>query len=426
MEWARLNVFQRVTRHWDAIHPYNAGQAMKLAGNPDLDRLAREYESTLRELGLGRARHQDGWFRWEQLNGSFDPRILQSDCFDTLMTDELNRRFDESGELPFRPFVIRGDGHYYAGVIYHHWVADSFSIRTILREWFLRLHEPRSARRTALRLAQRGYWSYFGPDKVRWKLEEGFLEAFRWNARFRRARRVPLEGFGDFHSHFSLHHAPDGLISDVVRAAKRRGLTVNDVFVAALAEVCLTVLPAKLTDKRPDLALGSIVNLRGQSRESMDDLFGLFLGGTSVFCRANDLRNWESILKSVHRQHSLQKASNAAAASMVRMFAALVTIRLLSHKTLMEFYRKRTAMAGGISNVNLTREWPAKFHPAPLLDYLRISPSGPLLPLVFTPTTLGSKFNFGLTCRDSVIPKSDAARLAKMFVTRLERFASEG
>jgi hypothetical protein len=107
------------------------------------------------------------------------------------------------------------------------------------------------------------------------------------------------------------------------------------------------------------------------------------------------------------------------------MFSALVTTRLLSTPTLMEFYRKRAAMAGGISNVNLSRDWPGKYHPGALLDYVRISPSGPLLPLVFTPTTLGTRLNFGLTCRESVIPRSEATRLAQMFINRLEWFANQ-
>src|SRR4051794_13422334 len=71
MEWARLNVFQRLTRQWDSLHPYNAAQAMKLAGDPDMHLLQREYEATLRELGLGRTRVRGRKFRWEALEDSF-------------------------------------------------------------------------------------------------------------------------------------------------------------------------------------------------------------------------------------------------------------------------------------------------------------------------------------------------------------------
>ena len=49
----------------------------------------------------------------------------------------------------------------------------------------------------------------------------------------------------------------------------------------------------------------------------------------------------------------------------------------------------RMPLAAGISNVNLNRSWAAAYHPAPLLDYLRVTPTGPMLPLVFTTTTIG-------------------------------------
>lgn len=108
---------------------------------------------------------------------------------------------------------------------------------------------------------------------------------------------------------------------------------------------------------------------------------------------------------------------------MVRMFAALVTAKLMPPKRLLEFYRKRFAMAAGISNVNLNADWPGRFHPHPLLDYVRVSPAGPWMPLVFTPTTLGDGLNIGITSRRSVLDPQRVGALAAEFVDRLQRFA---
>jgi hypothetical protein len=36
---ARLNIFQRLTRQWDRLHPYNATQAMQLVGPADLQKI---------------------------------------------------------------------------------------------------------------------------------------------------------------------------------------------------------------------------------------------------------------------------------------------------------------------------------------------------------------------------------------------------
>ena len=101
------------------------------------------------------------------------------------------------------------------------------------------------------------------------------------------------------------------------------------------------------------------------------------------------------------------------------MLAGLAVSRLLPREKVVEFYRKRVPLAGGISNVNLNRTWAADFHPTPLLDYIRVSPTGPLMPLVFTPTTLGDHLHFGLTYRPALIPPERACQMAQHFTHRL-------
>jgi hypothetical protein len=338
------------------------------------------------------------------------------------MTDELNRAFDDSGGMPFRPFVIEEDDGHFVGIIYHHWVADSFSIRMLLREWFLRLHEPVAARREPFRIADKGYWRHFGPGPANWELDSVILNMFRWNARFRRARRIGPDGLKDLSTHFSLHRAPDGLIERIAHAARRCGVTVNDIFTAAMARVCDQLVPVKRTERHPDLALGTVVDLRSRAK-GLDNSFGLFLGITNVFVGPKDLRDDRRLLRQINEQSAHQKASAEAESCMVRMVAGLVLRRMLKPESLLEFYRKRAAAAAGISNVNLTRDWPARDHPSPLLEYVRVSPVGPLVPVVFTPTTLGGRLNFGLTCRESVVPRCQAPALAALFLSQLRQFA---
>ena len=109
---------------------------------------------------------------------------------------------------------------------------------------------------------------------------------------------------------------------------------------------------------------------------------------------------------------------------MIRILAAVVAHRLLGPDKVKQFYRKRVPLAGGVSNVNLNDTWVRRYHPAPVLDYLRVSPCGPLMPLVFTPTTLGERLNFGLTFRESVVSPDRAAALSATFADRLTRVAS--
>jgi hypothetical protein len=98
----------------------------------------------------------------------------------------------------------------------------------------------------------------------------------------------------------------------------------------------------------------------------------------------------------------------------------------MKREKIINFYRKRIPLAGGISNVNLNQDWPQTYHPHPLMQYIRVSPTGPMMPLVFTTTTLGDKLNFGLTYRDAVIPVERAQQIAAHFKDRLVRLCNEG
>jgi hypothetical protein len=172
------------------------------------------------------------------------------------------------------------------------------------------------------------------------------------------------------------------------------------------------------------LALGVIVDLRGGATDALADAFGLFLGFTSVLCSIQDLRDWNRLIANLAKQNRQNKGSAAAQISMLRILGGSIAGHLFSRTQLLEFYRKRLPLAAGISNINLNRTWVADYHPAPILDYIRVSPTGPMLPVVFTPTTLGNRLHFGLTHRVSVLPEDIAAQCADMFADRLISSAS--
>ena len=102
---------------------------------------------------------------------------------------------------------------------------------------------------------------------------------------------------------------------------------------------------------------------------------------------------------------------------MMRMAGGLAFHRFFGDKTkdLVNFYRKRFPLCAGISNVNLNDSWVGKYHPSPLLEYIRVSPTGPMMPVVFTPTTLGDQLHFGLSTRDSIVAPENAQALADLF-----------
>src|SRR5205814_9664370 len=80
------------------------------------------------------------------------------------------------------------------------------------------------------------------------------------------------------------------------------GCTVNDLFLAAMAETMHWHGANPQTRNRDELALGTIVDLRMLAKQDMDDLFGMFLGFTNTIVRRQDLDDWPRLLKRIAAQ----------------------------------------------------------------------------------------------------------------------------
>jgi hypothetical protein len=398
---ARLNVFQKIVRRWDSLHPYNAAQIFHLRGSPDISALSEAWNRTLAELRIG------------------VPVSIKSikDSLEDWITSQMNLRFEPNQASPFRPFILVQSDSYFLGIVYHHWVADSASIRLLMREWLFRAFDPARARRSAITIAQRGYWHHFGPAAARWDFGLALLKSMRWSNHLRHVRRVESKHFDDFTMSFSLHRFADNAIDTIRSAARKCGATVNDWFLAAIAQTCSESVVVPPSPRRSDLALGTIVDLRARSRNTLGDAFGLFLGFTNVLLRPQELNDFPTLVAAIARQTRLHKTESAAESSMIRMAAGIVADKLYGHDRakIVNFYRKRFPLAGGISNVNLNGTWPQEYHPDPLIEYIRVSPTGPMMPVVFTTTTLGKSLNFGLTTRDSVVSPERAQQMADKF-----------
>lgn len=432
MEMKPLNIFQRCIRVWEEAHPYNAAQILEIEGAADVERMTVAWNETLGASGLGLARVVGRKFCYEKAPRQevivVDPAL----GLDGFITREMNRPFVEGpvrrdGEcvtMPFRPFVLQGSGAHHMGVMYQHWVADSVSIRMLLREWFCRLHDPAKVTGKPLHVPEGGLWRYFGPKRCGWSFLQGAITTARATTQFRSARR--LEGDdGAQPVACSVHRLPDGMIDVLLESARRRKMTLNDVFMASFARAVDGHGAAPRKSKRA-LALGSIVDLRATSKENLENTFSLFLGFTAVVVSAEELKDRDKVVASIAAQNAQQKERRAAQVSMLRMAAGYAQGRLLSQKQLAAFYRNYMPVSGGISNVNMNRSWPAEYHPRPLLDYIRVAPTGPMVPLVIGITTLGSRFTFVLTRRASLVDKARGEQLAQAFIGELTAQAKMG
>jgi Condensation domain len=420
MNTAPINVFQKLMRKWEAVHPYNAAQVMKISGTPDRVALESAWRAALDTAGLGRLHISDNRYGFQPLNGTTGACV--NHCAGPLteyISAEMNRPFAETAPTPLRPFVIAEGDYYFAGVVYQHWVADSVSVRTLLKDWFVRVYDPAAARKQAMRLPASGYWNSIGPKSGGWRIAESFLGLARRHTRLRRVQKIESTALSNHRTEFQLFPAPTGLIGQLKNVARQRGVKLNDIFLAAMAEACSLHVPLQRRGQRTDLAVGSIVDLRPFCPSDLSETFGLFLGFTNVVCRPEDLRDFDRLLQNVSRQTRLQKTTGVAPASLMWMGAAMAIGQLSRPEELYHFYRKELPLAGGISNVDLSKGWMAKYYPSPLLQYVRVSPTGPMTPLVLTTTTLGETFHVGLTHRVGLLSKSVAEEIAAGFLARL-------
>ena len=439
MTQAALNMFQRVMRQWDAAHPYNAVHVLQLAGPPDAAAYTAGFHGALRALRLGSVRIGRESYSFNisaDTPGSQPPiSLLPARELPPATTEhprdlaeqvsrELEHRFAGSDYLPFRPFVLDCRAFHYVGLTYHHWVADAAAIQVLMREWFMRVHDPASATERPLRLARHGYWRFFGPTPQTWRLDEAIFSLLRRIGRYRRVARVERTATESMTSKALVRQAPAGLLDALRRQSRTRGVKLGDIFLAAVAAAALRHVPLERRRNRSGLAVGTIVDLRSHTPANLSETFGVFLGFASHILAVDQIRSFESLLRAISRQSDLMRRQNLTRASLLWLLGDLAMQRLHPRRDLYRFYRKRLPLAGGLSSVNMSGSWVSRFHPAPLQSYLRIAPTGPILPATFAVTSLGRQLELALTYRHPLIDDQRATCLLEAFLAALQDFAS--
>lgn len=403
--YTQPNVFQQLMLQWEGFAPYNAGQFLTTDLAVDSALVSRAFRQTVISLGL------------QQIGQHPDAPLLESaEPLDSFITSKMNEPY-LAGESPLRAFVLRDGSLTHIGLIYRHIVADSASIRLIMRRWFELIrhpqdHKPPFTPITLMRDPLGGIWREHLFSLVR----ETATEVIRLS-RIKQVRRLrdndPQQPIV-----WKRIDLGSQLIGSLVRYAKSHNVKVNDLFVAAAAEACNLHLPHEESDKRRDLAVGTIVDTR-EPGEDVHARFGLSLGVLQTIWRWQQLQSWNSTLAAAAAASESARRRGSGRASQLRIAAAVWHGRKMSGPELATFYRKRCPLAAGISNVNLNRDWPAAHHPSPLSSYTRVSPLGPMLPLVFTPTTLGNTLNLGFTYRTKVVAEDVAIQILDSFISRL-------
>jgi NRPS condensation-like uncharacterized protein len=358
----------------------------------------------------------------------------------TFTNAELNRPFADS-ELPIRFTVLPNGGmeeSHLLVAIYDHWIADSRAMRELMhRIWErYRLNTGESGLRPLTMRAphfNRLYRRHIGYLYRSRAIRESWKSIWR----HRKAYRIHMRDPQEFDSHMIYRPLPDGLINRVHGFAKKREASVNDVFLAVLGQLMgqytagMRYKSKKKTFhfRRDQVGLGTIVDIRDAARQSLDQVFGLYLSSYTVVLDKPEQADLEGLTRAIAARTGKIKRTNGA----VKAYTALMMARMswdmlpkLGKKHLQaQVIHKNAPVTAGISNVNMSKSWvdtPAEASRAEgpvVLDYLRISPAGPLIPLVFTLTTIHNRLSLCCTYRTTAFTDAQAQSLVAEFIERL-------
>jgi len=398
-----VNDFQQLMRQWTALTPYNAGHVIRVSGAPDLERWRAAFTAVLKTLGLT------------------EPLLIELStlALDQKIVEELNCPF-VPGRLPLRAFVIADQrDSYLVGVIYDHWFADSPSLRAFMQRVFVH-YSGNGENLPPLRVAGDN-------DDALERSRFGFralISCVRDYLRHRRACRIHLRDPLDFGTGFLSRCFPDGAIDDIRAFAKKHGATVNDVFLATTSQTLgkFTAEQRKSEPspraKRDRVAIATAVDLKPLFARSPDDVFGFFVGYFTVLHERPEMRPLPELVAATARETSASKgAARALEFTWSLRIARWIWDWSFRPRFKAQLFQKGLPFLAGISNVNLTGSWADQKDIAPrgrvmVLDYFRVSPVGPLVPLVFTFTTIRDRLSLCVTYRTTAFSQNQAEQIA--------------
>jgi hypothetical protein len=421
----RLNAFQKVMLQWSDLHPYNAVHVYKVAGALRRDSLLQSVNDTCLFHGVGTV-HLSADRESYRHESAVLPEVAvleESQPADghlfAHVTRELNRPFDRPTCHPFRfSAVDAGPQSHYVVLSYDHWVADAYAARLLMRGVlgrYLGLSLPEDD--VPLDLYPETYRTLFGRRLRGLRLALAAARAVRqWN-RNRAAWRVACWSNTHWAVDHRLYHTIPGAAARLHEFARSIGASVHDVFLAALGRAMAQVMPAR---GRPrGLALGSIVDTRGVAEEDLSNTLGAFLGYYLVRNKPDMSVGLDEAARQIAARTRRIKARHRYLDSLINMKFISTLWPWLSESAKPHFLRKALPMSGGISNVVVRDPWMNRNRDV-ILDYSRAATTGPMLPLVLSPTTLGDQLNVGVTYRVAGFTKARIDAVMELFLQQIE------
>ena len=426
----RLNLFQAMMLRWRELHPYSAVHVVRIDHALDPARLASVIGGELAAFGLTGLTLDVARARYEYRGGAATPSIAihagGNDPMPVLAREierELNRPFTRDGPLdPFRFFVIDSGPRFHLGLTYDHFIAGGDSIVVLMQEIFAgycgsearpdharsRDRYPATYRRLFLR--------HPGP------VLRGILRVRQMAASCRRSVRPRYPGGHDPHNAFAYCRVDPPGLKALTTTAKAWGVTLNDLLMAILLQVLEPLAGMRATtERRRELAVGSIVNLRRDFGFDPATTFGQFLSSLRVSHPMPRGISLQQLACDIHTETACIKREKLYLQNLMAIGASGALWRFLSREQREGFYAKNYPAWGAITMVNIDALWGEAGGQMPPPEYLRAVSTGPLTPLVVAVTTTAGVLHAGISYRTTAFTPAEVDRVAAGIVACAKR-----
>ena len=429
----RLNLFQALMLRWRELHPYTAVHVVRIERPLDAPRLTAILDRQLRALGLTGFALDVRRKRFAYTEGPAETTLAvhaggrqPSKVVAQTIERELNEPFARDGPLsPFRFFCIDGGTWFHLGLAYDHVIAGGDSI-VVLLEGVVARYCGDKPEAPPPRLLDR-YPPTYG--RLFFRHAASALRGLRFMpAMAASCRRTVRPGYprgADPRNGFAYRRLDSPKVTVLVNIARAWGVTVNDMLLAILLKALEPFAGDRFpAQARHELAVASIVNLRGDLRSDPNTTFGQFLSAFRVSHPVPPGISLQQLARDVHVETAHIKGRKLYLQSLLAIAASGALWRFLSPEQRAGFYAKNYPAWGAITLVNVDALWATAGGRMPPPDYLRAVSTGPLAPLVVAVTSAADILHAGVSYRTAAFTAEDIDEMTDGIVACFARLES--
>lgn len=424
----RFNVFQATMLRWRELHPYNAVHVARIDAPLDAQRLSTALDAVFERRGIGgytldarRRRYEyAGGARkvaLEVLAGGDDPREILRAAIER----GVNLRFATSGATdPFRFFAVDAGASFHLGVAYDHVVAGGDSMVGLLADIALRYAgRPTAAAPLPLypAICRRALSRHAGYVLL------GLTAVPRAMASARRSLRPRFPRGDDRTIAFALARIDAAGVASMTRAAREWGVTRADLLIALLMKAIAPIAgDARHRERRHEIGVASIVNIRRDFGAAARDAFGQFLSSYRYSHPVPAGASFEQVARDVHRDTARVRRRKLYLQTLLLLAGVVALWPWLSAARRGAVDAKNYPSWAGLTPLDVDALWREAEAADPPQEYLRAVSTGPASPLIVAATTVGGEMHLGLTYRTAAYTADEIARIAAALVDGVNTF----